>query len=580
MADPSAAASTVRSAARNLSDALSRLSFLEESEGYSESMAQLTERRRLIDQKIVPDMGPNAPLLTVFLGGTNVGKSTMFNLAIGEAIACPSEVARGTRSPALYGNKTDLDLVKNAPVFKDYQRQTLTRAAELNEPIQGTKKAFFHVHNRDNLRSLVLVDAPDLDSNHEQNHATAKDALFCSDVVIFVTSNQKYRDAVCEELLARAARLGKRIYVIFNFQTSKAVDDFKSRYRILTGEVLQEHRLVKVDYTRRAELDSGPWVSKLRELLPAMIADKAIIQKESLRATCLQIPDELAPCINRYDREVKAVEDLRRKLHEALTKRADAYAGEVRQAGIPEMDEIMTLVMKELRVPGIDRIYDAIFDTTRAFWKRIRSFLGSDNSEKVRELRYSSELDRLKRHFNAYIDDISSVFDQADPNFFHPLRKRIPPEIFTRLDEERAKELTDAWREKRREIVETARDKIVTDLKSKKVLKGFIQASKLALRSASVVAVFHFGPQPAIDIAGSAIADFGLRSLLDKALGGAYQKSTEDKVMDGLQACFHELLKDRLLTPIHRGLPPQHSQEAFSALETAIAALRDAARSL
>lgn len=580
MVDPSVAASAVRNAAQTLSNLLSQLAFLDGSDGYTESMAQLTERRRLLDQKVAPDLGQNPPLLTVFLGGTNVGKSTMFNLAIGESVACPSEVARGTRSPALYGNRGDLDLVKNAPIFKDYQRLNLTRAAELNEPIEGPKKAFFHMHNREGLKSLVLIDAPDLDSNHEQNHATAKDALFCSDAVIFVTSNQKYRDAVCEELLARAARLGKRIYVIFNFQTSKAVDDFKKRYRILTGEVLQDHRLVKVDYTRRAELESGPWVAKLRDLLPAMIADKDIIQKETLRATGLQIPDELAPCLNRYDREVKAVEDLREKLKGSLQKRADAHSTEVRDAGIPEMDEIMTLVMKELRVPGIDRIYDAIFDTTRAFWKRIRSFLGGDNTEKVRELRYTSELDRLKRHFNAYIDDISSVFDQAAPDFVGPLRKRIPPQIFNRLDEERAKELTDAWREKRREIVENARDKIVTDLKSKKVLKGFIQASKLALRSASVVAVFHFGPQPAIDIAGSAIADFGLRSLLDKALGGAYQKSTEDKVMEGLQTCFHDLLRERLLIPINNGLPAQHNKDAYSRLETAVAALRDAARSL
>ena len=152
----------------------------------------------MVEQKIVDDLGPNGPLVTVFLGGTNVGKSTMFNLAIGEFIACPSEVARGTRSPAIYATHDQVQTLKQSSFLKGYERRVLEQASELNQAVTGTKKAFFHVHKREQLQFLALVDAPDLDSNHVQNHATAKDALFCPDAVIFVTSNQKYRDAVCE----------------------------------------------------------------------------------------------------------------------------------------------------------------------------------------------------------------------------------------------------------------------------------------------------------------------------------------------------------------------------------------------
>jgi hypothetical protein len=579
MGDDSVAASNLRSAARSLSEQLSRVRFLEGADGFEHFRAELKERQRLVDQKIVCDLGPNGPLISVFLGGTNVGKSTMFNLSIGEFVACPSEVARGTRSPAVYSTSDVATQLKESNIFKDYQRLTLQQPSELNEVVGDIKKVYFHTHSRPAFEALALVDAPDLDSNHIQNHETAKDALFCADVVIFVTSNQKYRDAVCEELLARAARLGKRIYVIFNFQTAKAVEDFRKRYRVLTGQVLQDHRLVKVDYAKATQLGSGPWVKTLQDLLPSMITDKEIIKKAAVKQSCLALPDELKGCMDRYRREVAVVEGVHGQLGKALKRRSNAYSMELRESGIPEMDEILTLVMKELSIPGIDRIYDAIFETARSIWTRIRSLLGAGAAaEKVRALRDRHEADRLKRHFNAFIDDIREVFDQVDPAFARPLRKGIPGQIFQRLDEERTQSLATDWRDARRDIIEAARDKILHDLKDKRLLKGFIQASKLAVRSASVVAVFHFGPQPLIDIAGSAVADFGLRSLLDKAFGGHYQKSTEDDVLLGLEARFSGLLSNRISQVVRDGLPKGHNQSSYAELETAIATLRESAR--
>src|SRR5690606_1173136 len=163
------------------------------------------------------------------------------------------------------------------------------------------------------------------------------------------------------DFLQRAARLGKRLYVVFNFQAAKAIADFRERFKILTGETLHDHRLVAIDYVKGGQLNHGPWVEPLREFLQAIAGDR----------------DE-------------------------IRKRAAAHAADVRKAGIPELAEVMAQVLAALRVPGIDWVYDRIFAISRGLLQRIRQRLTGDWGGQLRQQRDNQEAERLRRHINAF----------------------------------------------------------------------------------------------------------------------------------------------------------------------------------
>jgi hypothetical protein len=125
------------------------------------------------------------PLLVVMLmGGTGVGKSTLFNALAGRAVAAASVQRPTTRDPVVYFHQA-------IPPDK------LDPALRLCRLVQ---------HDRDALSQKVIVDTPDLDSNDLTNRDKLVDLLPVSDVILYVGSQEKYHDRLGWELFKEQRR--------------------------------------------------------------------------------------------------------------------------------------------------------------------------------------------------------------------------------------------------------------------------------------------------------------------------------------------------------------------------------------
>lgn len=560
-----------------LCKAFQSLRFLQSEDQGQDLEQQRLRAERFLNQKLRDPLGPKSPVLCALLGGTNVGKSTVFNLMLDAPIACPSELARGTRAPVATVLASFADSLKASSLLQGYPRKVHSQAAELNQE-HPHPTLYVHSHERPEMAKLVLIDAPDIDSNHSQNQDIARDLLDCCDAVIYVTSNQKYRDAVCEQLLAQAAQLSKKIFVVFNFAKTKAVEDFKKRFQTLTGRSLPTEQFVDIPHAKDSELREGPWVQKVRDFLPALQDDAEATRWQSRMGSLRATPRLFSELLRRYQLEVRVLTSLRQDLNDMALRRAQDFVEDTRRAGIPELDEVLTLVMKKHNVPGIDLIYDALFETTRSVLQTLKRWLGGADPRPIREARRQAEALRLRHHYHAALNDLREVFDGCDQPFRDGLREGLPERVWQRLGEDEWQELCERWFDIRQRVIESTRDQILEDLEQRKLVSTFIRAAKVAVRSASVLAIFTVGPVPVVDIAGSAVADLGLRSLLDKAFGRPYQKQLEASITASLRDHFQSVLEQRLLQPVLTSLPEKHSQADFRELEGLVEAVARAGR--
>ena len=144
-----------------------------------------------------------APIVAASFGGTGTGKSSLINAIIGEECTQSGRERPTTRRPIVIAHsKTDLDPI-GLPLS---EVDVVRRDAEI-------------------LRDLVLIDCPDPDTS--ENEATGSNlqrlhALlpYC-DVLIYTSTQQKYRSARVAEELGQAAAGCRLVFV----QTHAEIDD-------------------------------------------------------------------------------------------------------------------------------------------------------------------------------------------------------------------------------------------------------------------------------------------------------------------------------------------------------------------
>ncbi|HVL11231.1 MAG TPA: GTPase [Gemmata sp.] len=140
----------------------------------------LTLLQRAELEGLATDLGRQAealdvdkPLLTIMLmGGTGVGKSTLFNALAGAPVAQASFTRPTTRDPVVYFHHS-------------------VRPDRLDPALRLCRLA---QHDRAGLEQKVIVDTPDLDSNDLANREKLKALLPIADVVLYVGSQEKYHD--------------------------------------------------------------------------------------------------------------------------------------------------------------------------------------------------------------------------------------------------------------------------------------------------------------------------------------------------------------------------------------------------
>jgi hypothetical protein len=161
-------------------------------------------RRRLawqLDDYLLPRVRDlEAPLVCILLGSTGAGKSSLLN-GLARHRVSPSGVVRPT---------TMRPVVLLAPGQTD-----AFMAGKVLAALAEADRLQLVVHER-GFPEIALVDAPDVDSVEAENRKAADELLQAADLCLFITTAQRYADAVPWEFLRRAKARGVPLLVVVN----------------------------------------------------------------------------------------------------------------------------------------------------------------------------------------------------------------------------------------------------------------------------------------------------------------------------------------------------------------------------
>ena len=168
----------------------------------------------LLRQKLIPQLGEQAFLVVAVVGGTNIGKSVIFNHLAGSRASATSPLASGTKHatclvPEGFNAQHDL-----RSVFPDFELHEWSDAALALEECD-THRLFWRVA-KELPPSLLVLDTPDIDSDARVNWVRADAVRRSADVLIAVLTQQKYNDAAVKEFFRKAGDEDKAVLVVFN----------------------------------------------------------------------------------------------------------------------------------------------------------------------------------------------------------------------------------------------------------------------------------------------------------------------------------------------------------------------------
>jgi len=168
----------------------------------------------LLRQKLLPQLTDDSFLVAAVVGGTNIGKSVIFNHLAGCKASATSPLASGTKHPVCLVPPGFADTHDLAAIFAGFSlREWRSKEEALRET--GEHLLFWRTSDAtpDN---LLVLDTPDIDSDAPVNWQRADHVRRCADVLIAVLTQQKYNDAAVKQFFRRAAEEDKAVIVVFN----------------------------------------------------------------------------------------------------------------------------------------------------------------------------------------------------------------------------------------------------------------------------------------------------------------------------------------------------------------------------
>jgi len=168
----------------------------------------------LLRHKLLPQLAEPPLLVVAVVGGTNIGKSVLFNHLTGEVASAVSPLAAGTKHPVCLVPPDLDDPERLGRLFEGFE---LRRWQSAEDPLAESEqhRLFWRV-GKNVPERLLLLDAPDVDSDARVNWQRARTIRQASDVLVAVLTQQKYNDAAVKQFFREAAAADKTIVVIFN----------------------------------------------------------------------------------------------------------------------------------------------------------------------------------------------------------------------------------------------------------------------------------------------------------------------------------------------------------------------------
>ena len=208
----------VKTAARlgELQDLLKELSFVTEQQTEASPFEELRFKAlNQISDYLIPRVSNlGAPLLVVVGGSTGSGKSTLVNSLLGEQVSLSGAVRPTTRTPVLAFNPVDQPFFESDRILPELKR--VKGGGFNNEAGTQSNQALLMTPRERVPRGLAILDAPDIDSVSDENRALSGQLLNAADLWIFVTTANRYADALPWDLLTEAGARKITVCVVLN----------------------------------------------------------------------------------------------------------------------------------------------------------------------------------------------------------------------------------------------------------------------------------------------------------------------------------------------------------------------------
>lgn len=265
--------------------------------------------RSQLDDYIVPRYRSlDAPLLAVVGGSTGAGKSTLVNGLVGHSVTRAGAIRPTTRQPILLHNPAEATWFEGQRVLPGLSRIRGTLAASpvpqgrtghAGEPA-GATDSLVLLADPEVPAGIALLDAPDVDSISDQNRLLAGQLLAAADLWVFVTTANRYADAVPWKLLLDAAARDITVAVVLDRVPQGAEAEVSQDLRgLLDREGLAGSRLFIIAETvldAHGMLPAGA-VDDLREWLASLAADaagRADVARRTLNGTVRALAQRIA----------------------------------------------------------------------------------------------------------------------------------------------------------------------------------------------------------------------------------------------------------------------------------------------
>jgi hypothetical protein len=168
----------------------------------------------LLERKLLPQLADDAFLVVAVVGGTNIGKSVIFNHLAGCRASATSPFASGTKHPVCLvppGFERRHDL---AAIFQGFQLHSWSVA---DAALEDHAEHRVYWRTSESLPSnLLVLDTPDIDGDVRVNWERADHIRRCADVLVAVLTQQKYNDAAVKQFFRKAAEEDKAVLIVFN----------------------------------------------------------------------------------------------------------------------------------------------------------------------------------------------------------------------------------------------------------------------------------------------------------------------------------------------------------------------------
>ncbi|MBH0084347.1 dynamin family protein [Salinibacterium sp. SWN167] len=271
---------------------------------------------RQIDDYIRPRLADlDAPLLAVVGGSTGSGKSTIVNALLGVATTRAGVIRPTTRQPILVHAPVDAGWFASDRILPGLARvrgrisAPGTPASSAGDTPEESRIGELMLLEHESVpRSLAIIDAPDIDSVADENRALATQLLAAADLWLFVTTANRYADAVPWRLLESAAARSITVGIVLNRVPPGALDEILPDLQSMLAERgLSDAPVFSIDEQRLDDLGMLPAsaVERPREWLSSIAGDRAERSRIAART--------LSGAISELDRQVVVIADARQQ---------------------------------------------------------------------------------------------------------------------------------------------------------------------------------------------------------------------------------------------------------------------------